>query len=131
MKSLVVDDDELSRVVLKEMLASNYDCDIASDGEEAFKLYLNAMDAMRPYDLILMDIVMPGCDGHTALAKIRAHEKGCGIEASKIAKIIMLTSLDDPKTILECYQNGATSYLVKPVSNTKLIQVLKNFRLIC
>lgn len=130
MKSLVVDDDEFSRELHKEILSSICDCDVASNGEEAVSLFSKALTDRDPYDLILMDVSMPVCNGQDALSKIRTVEKELGIETGKQVKIIMLSASNDPKTVMESYYKGGTSYLVKPVTPTKLIQVLKNFKLV-
>lgn len=130
MKCLVVDDDEFFRVLHKEMLSSICDCDVATDGNEAAQMFLNAMNNVQPYDFICMDVQMPVCDGHEALIKIRTIEKDQCIDTSKQVKIIMLSTSNDPKTVMESYYKGGTSYLVKPITKVKLLQVLKNFKLI-
>lgn len=70
-----------------------------------------------PYDLICMDIMMPAMNGHESLKMIRDLEKEMGIVGSTEARVIMVTALEDPKNVIEAfYREGATSYLVKPVT---------------
>jgi two-component system chemotaxis response regulator CheY len=130
MRSLVVDDDAFSRELHKEILISICDCDVASNGEEAVCLFSKALTDMNPYHLILMDVSMPIYNGHYALSKIRAIEKERGIETCSQVKVIILSASNDPKTVMESYYKGGSSYLVKPVTKSRLLQVLKNFHLV-
>ncbi len=64
----------------------------------------------QPYDLLCMDIMMPVMDGHEALLKIREMEKSLGIFGPEEVKVIMLSALDDAKTVMKAYyKGGATS----------------------
>jgi len=64
-------------------------------------------------------------NGTDALRAIRQMEKELGIPPNLEVKVIMTTALDDPKTVFENYYNvGATSYIVKPVSKSKLMREL-------
>lgn len=126
MKCLIVEDDFISRRVLKELLSSNFDCDIAVDGAEAVASFRLAHEGKRPYDLICMDIMMPGVDGQEALRRIRTLEKEFDVPPNLEVKVIMTTALDDPKTVIQAYyKGGATSYIVKPVSKQKLMRELR------
>ena len=126
MKCLIVEDDFISRRVLKELLSASFDCDIAVNGEEAITSFRLAHEGKRPYDLICMDIMMPGVDGHEALRRIRELEKEMGVPPHLEAKVIMTTALDDPRTVVQAYyKGGATSYIVKPVSKQKLMRELR------
>jgi two-component system chemotaxis response regulator CheY len=116
---------------LKELLSSYYDCDIAVNGEEAVDSFKMAHEVKQPYDLVCMDIMMPGFDGTEALKRIRQLEIDFSIPPEFEAKIIMITALDDPKTVINTlYKGGATSYLVKPISKQKLLRELRTFGVI-
>lgn len=131
MKCLIAEDDFISRRVLSELLSPYFSCDIAVDGDEAVASFKLAHDAKKPYDLICLDIMMPRLDGREALRQIRALEKEMGITGSHEVKIMMTTALDDAKTVFDTYyQGGATSYLVKPISKTKLLAELRSLELI-
>ena len=126
MKCLIVEDDFISRRILKELLASTFDCDIAVNGEEAIVSFRLAQEGKRPYDLICMDIMMPGIDGQEALRRIREMEKELAVPPHLEAKVIMTTALDDPRTVVQAYyKGGATSYIVKPISKQKLMRELR------
>jgi two-component system chemotaxis response regulator CheY len=131
MKCLIVEDDFISRRVMKELLATYFESDIAVNGEEAVTAFRLAHESKKPYDLICMDIMMPVVDGNEALRQIRDLERKIGIPPEIEVKVIMTTALDDPKTVIDSfYKSGATSYLVKPISKHKLMRELRSFRLI-
>lgn len=73
MKILVVDDNEINRKILVNMLSrEGYKCETANDGEEAIAKYMNPSPR---YDLIVMDIEMPKMNGYEVTKKIREYEK--------------------------------------------------------
>lgn len=126
MKCLIVEDDFISRRILKELLSKHFDCDIAINGEEAITSFRLAHEGKHPYDLICMDIMMPGVNGQEALRRIRELERSLHIPPQLEAKVIMTTALDDPKTVMQSfYRCGATSYIVKPVGKQKLMNELR------
>ncbi|QEM67996.1 response regulator [Geobacter sp. FeAm09] len=131
MKCLIVEDDFISRRILKELLSKHFDCDIAINGEEAVTSFQLAHEGKHPYDLICMDIMMPGVNGQEALRRIREVERSLRVPAHLEAKVIMTTALDDPKTVVQAfYQGGATAYLVKPIGKQKLMNELRTLGLL-
>ena len=131
MKTLIVEDDFVSRKLLKDIIQKYSDCDVVIDGKEAIQAFRLAWEDNQPYDLILMDIMMPRMDGKEAVKQIRAFEKEINVTGSKEVKIVMTTALGDPKTVFETYYKcGATSYLVKPLSKEKIFDELKKLQLI-
>lgn len=129
-RSLIVDDDELSRSLCQEILAPIFDCDVAANGEEAVYLFTKALVDMNPYRVIFMDVTMPVCNGQFALSEIRSIEKEQGISSNDQVKIFMLTASDDAQTVMGSYYKGCTSYIVKPIDKNRIIQILKNFKLL-
>lgn len=118
MKALIVEDEFLSRKVLRSFLSSNFEVDIVVNGKEALAAFERAHEAKNPYDLILMDIMMPEIDGMEALERIRDIEREQGYS---MCRIIMTTALDDPKTVIRSFHDGeASAYMVKPVDKNKL-----------
>nr|WP_307726544.1 response regulator [Trichlorobacter sp.] len=123
---MIVEDDFISRRILRELLSMHFDCEIAVDGEEAVTAFRLAHDSKSPYDLICMDIMMPKMDGREALRLIRQLEKELEVPPNLEVKVVMTTALDDPKTVFDSfYQDGATAYLVKPISKQKLLRELR------
>lgn len=131
MRILIVEDDFIARRILKEILSTYGDCDIVVDGEEAIQAFRLAWEDGNPYDLICMDIMMPNINGQEALKEIRDIEKQIGIKSTEEVKVVMITALDDPKSVIHAYyKGGATSYIVKPVERDKLLEELRLLGLI-
>jgi two-component system chemotaxis response regulator CheY len=131
MRILIAEDEFISRRIIKEILSAYGNCDVVIDGEEAVQAFQMAHEDKVPYDLICMDIMMPNLDGHTALQQIRDMEKQMKIKPSQEARIIMVTALDDPKTVIKAYyQGGATDYIIKPIEKTTLIEKMRAMSLL-
>ncbi|KUG28725.1 response regulator [hydrocarbon metagenome] len=121
MHFLIVDDDEASRMVLMAHLKAYGTCDVCGNGALAVEAVAKSLDSGRPYDVIFMDIVMPGPDGHETLEKIHALEKQAGISPENRAKAIMVTSMDDEdNTMTALFEDGVSAYLIKPVAKIEL-----------
>ena len=131
MRILIVEDEFSSRKVLEKFLGTYGRTDSVVDGDEAVESFASAWEEKDPYDVVLMDIMMPKLDGQKALQQIRDFEKSKGIVGFGEVKVIMVTALDDPKNVVEAfYEGGANSYLVKPIEREKLDAELKNLGLI-
>lgn len=131
MKCLIAEDHLLSRRILKELLSSQFDCDIAVNGQEAIDSFVLAHESKRPYDVIFMDIMMPVVDGLEALIAIRTIERKMEIPHGLAVKVIMTTALDDPHTVVKSFNEcEADSYIVKPLSRHKLANELRKLKLI-
>lgn len=101
---LVVDDDAFNRDVLSRRLQRDgHEVDVSVDGT-------GALQAARenPYDLVLLDIMMPGMDGHQTLSAFKADERLGGIP------VMMISALEDTDTVVRCLSAGAEDYLNKP-----------------
>lgn len=122
LKILIVEDDFMVRQILRDILEPYGVVDIAVNGEEAVQAFRVAWRQNSPYDLLCMDIMMPVMDGNAALIKIREIELSLGIIGSEEVKVIMISALDDVKTVVKAYsKGGATSYIVKPIEKDRLI----------
>ena len=130
MKILVVEDDFKNRKLLQSQLSLFGECDTAVDGEEAILAFRMSLDNQQPYDLICMDIRMPNIDGKEALRKIRQIENKLGCQDEDKVKVIMTTALDDAEAVVESYEEGATAYLIKPITKQKLVEELLRLDLI-
>lgn len=130
MRSLVVDDDLIARLLLTELLAEYGPCDAAADGAEAVRACRFAIQRSRPYDLICLDIMMPQMDGHQALKKIRALELEYQIPSDKKSKIIMISALLDKLNKQQAEDADCDDYLTKPVENQLFQNSLRHLGLI-
>lgn len=131
MKILIVDDSKYQRYLIGLTLAKFGQCDQAADGEEGVALFAAALDADAPYDLVLMDILMPRMDGHAALTRITAMQNERGLPKERRCKSIMLSSLDDPDNMMRAqFEAGAQAYLTKPFEESTLVEALASIGLI-
>ncbi len=125
MRSLVVDDDSQVRALYSKALQRLSVCDAVSSGEEACQSVRMALDAEKPYKLILLDIIMPGIDGLETLHKIREIEAEKGVQKEKRAKVIMVTGLPYRDCIASSFKEQCEGYLVKPFPIPRLFEVIK------
>lgn len=131
LKILVVEDDFMVRQVLCDILEPYGAVDLAVNGEEAVQAFRVAWRSDAPYDLICMDVMMPVMDGNEALIKIREFELSLGILGSDEVRVIMVSALDDAKTVVKAYsKGGATSYIVKPIDKEHLINEMHKIGLL-
>jgi len=101
---LVVDDNDVNRDMLSRRLErEGYTVAVASNGREA----LEKLEA-REFDLVLLDIVMPELDGFAVLQRIRANPRW------KEVAVIMISALDEIRSVVRCIEMGAEDYLPKP-----------------
>lgn len=129
MRALIVEDEFLSRKVLRSFLMTLFEVDIVVNGREAVEAFKLAHEEYQPYDLILMDIMMPEVDGIEALHQIRKTEQERSLKPK--AKVIMTTALDDPQTVIKTFYDGeASAYIVKPVAKDKLYKELEKLGLL-
>jgi two-component system, chemotaxis family, chemotaxis protein CheY len=130
LKTLVVEDDFTSRLLLQELLKSYGVSHIAVNGKEAVAAVRAALEAGEPYGLVCLDFMMPEMDGQQALEGIRALEQGRGIVSTRGAKIVMTTALGDMKNVDAAYMSLCDAYLTKPIRKAKQIEALRELGLI-
>ncbi|MCK5703782.1 MAG: response regulator, partial [Cyclobacteriaceae bacterium] len=113
---LVVDDETINQQVLSNHLTmGNYHVDIASNGEEA----LEKIGTEKPYDMILLDIMMPRLSGYEVCQRIR--EKHLSSELP----VIMITAKNQVEDLVQGFNTGANDYIAKPFSKNELLARIK------
>ena len=109
MAILVVDDDAGLRRALRRVLASHgFDVEVAAGGAEALTQLRE-----RPFDLVVLDVMMPGSDGIEVCERLRA-------EGDELP-VLMLTARDAIRDRVAGLEAGADDYLVKPFANEELV----------
>lgn len=130
-RTLIVEDEYISRVLLLEVLAPLGTCDVATTGSEAVDLIGKAFAGGSCYDLICLDILIPEPDGQQVLKTLRDIEAERDIDGKRTTRVIMTTGLDDSRSILEAFTVGkCDAYLTKPVDGEKLRAQLRQMQLI-
>lgn len=129
MRCLIVDDEIICRKAVALILKEVAHCDEAGNGREAVEKFREALQKDEPYDVIFLDIVMPGLDGHETAIEIRKLERE--LPNSPPVKIIMLTVLDSVNDAMRsfCYANSI-AYMVKPPSEERFINTFKEVGLL-
>jgi signal transduction histidine kinase/DNA-binding response OmpR family regulator len=108
---LVVDDIEDNRFALSRRLARHGYLNVttAADGRQALELLKS-----RPFDLVLLDIMMPNVNGYEVLAEMKAND------SLRHIPVIMISAVDEIDSVIRCIELGAEDYLSKPFNPTLL-----------
>lgn len=115
---LVDDEKDFVETLAERLKLRDYNVTTAFSGDEAIKL-VGADD----FDIIVLDVQMPGMDGVEALKEIKKIEQ--------ISQVIMLTGHATVKTAIEGMKNGAYDYLMKPTDTDDLIEMInKAYKLV-
>lgn len=130
MRSLVIEDDQITGQVMKEILLSFGECDHAEDGKSGLDNFLSACEDNNRYDVIFLDIMMPDLTGQQVLEKIREIEEKLGINGLDMTKVVMSTALDDMNNIKLAFRNQAEGYIVKPIHKDTIVKTLLELELI-
>lgn len=131
MKILIVEDDFLTRSLLSTLLSEYGVCHVTADGDQALAAVKKAYAEHSPYDLICLDIVMPGRDGQQTLDDIRTIEEFHGVSGLEACKVIMITALADSENIMRAFHQGkCEAYLTKPLDRDKLFSLLRELGLV-
>ena len=125
MKTLIAEDDASCSILLQKFLSPYGTCKVAVDGLEAVAAFKEAHEEKEPFDLVCLDIMMPGMDGQEVLKEIRKWEELHGILGLDGVKIVMTTALDDNENILTSFREQCEAYVVKPLEKNKLLTEIK------
>lgn len=128
MKILIAEDDKVSKILMTNYLKEFGECVVADNGEKAVNLFKEAYPNNR-FDLVCLDIMMPIMTGHDALKAIREFEAQNGITGLDRTKIIMVTALDQKDEIMQAFNSGCESFLIKPVSKKDIVNAIKDLEL--
>lgn len=113
---LVVDDDESIRTMEERILKrEGYEVVSVPDGYTAMARYKN-----EDFDLVILDVMMPGMDGFKVSQALRQVEK------NKKIPVIFVTAKTDAKSMKEGFQSGGKIYLTKPFTSQQLVQVVRS-----
>ena len=111
---LVVDDDPSVRALLRDVLeCEGHVVEAVPDGFAA----LRAVESSRP-DCVVLDVMMPGLDGHAVLSRLRQREGGTALP------VIMLTAAADDANAWQAWSGGVDYFLAKPFDASELLRYL-------
>lgn len=110
---LYAEDDDASRLIIKEQLETEgYTVDTAVDGDEAIDLLHK-----QTYDLVLLDIKMPGKSGLEVLKHLR--------DAGITSRAVMLTAVNELSIAIQAVKLGANDYVTKPFQLDQLFSCIR------
>src|SRR6478736_6985022 len=98
---LIEDEEKTARFIKMGLEESQYNVELAHDGFNGLQIAL-----LKPFDIIITDIMLPGLDGWAICKKIREHRKE--------TPILMLSALNTTDDVVNGFELGADDYLVKP-----------------
>jgi len=125
LKVLIVEDEQVNREFLLLALKPYAACTAVGTGEAGLKEHQRALATDAPFDLVFLDIMLPGIDGLKALEQLRATEDAFGLVESARAKVIVTTVLNDHQTASRAFIHGhAASFLTKPFRARQLMEEL-------
>jgi len=103
-KILIVEDEKhIAEGLRFNLEAENFEVEIAADGRQALQILV---DENKPFDAIVLDVMLPEVDGFTVAKKLR--------EAENFTPILMLTARSRPEDVLQGFEAGTDDYLPKP-----------------
>lgn len=113
-KILVVDDDRTTRrLVALQLRRAGYEVAEAGDGKKALERV-----GREAFDLVLLDVWMPGMDGLEVLGRLR--------DAKERPRVVMMTADDASDTLLRAIREQAYRYLAKPIEPAQLLEVVRS-----
>ena len=113
-KILVVDDDPSVRALVRDVLeCEGHVVEAVADGFAAMR----SIETSRP-DCVVLDVMMPGLDGHAVLSRIRALDGGPALP------VVMLTAAADDNNAWQAWTGGVDYFLAKPFDPSELLRYL-------
>lgn len=116
-KILIVDDNEMNRAILQQMLKEDYETLLAGDGQQAMEILNVEADAISA---VLLDLMMPVMDGYEVLAAMRSSQRLAQIP------VIVATIADENDAELRALSLGANDFALKPYKKNILLKRLAN-----
>jgi two-component system chemotaxis response regulator CheY len=123
MRCLVVDDEPTARLHLRMLLADLGEVDEVENAAVAIEQVRDAVRANQPYDLVCLDLSMPGPDGLETVAMIREVDQY--MRKGTRTGVVIVTASTDMQDVLTAFREQADAYLTKPVSVPKLEEALR------
>ncbi|MFO8031657.1 MAG: response regulator [Desulfohalobiaceae bacterium] len=124
---LIVEDSTAVQKRFVSILGVFAECHLAANGQEAVDKFKEFQAQGMDFDLVLMDVIMPVMDGLTAVKEIRAFEAALGLEGGQEAKILIVSTVQEPDKILQAqFDCGADGYITKPFARDTVLRTLKD-----
>lgn len=130
MKTLLVDADFVSRMLLQRALEIYGTVDVATNATEGLAAFEFAIKQTRPYQLVCLDIGMSDDNGQVVLKAMRHQEEALTVPEELRARVVMTSGHAVADQVRTAFHNRSDSFLAKPVDVARLKKVLFRFGLI-
>jgi len=116
---LLMDDDEvLRKLTSNKLIRRGFEIETAAEGNEAVKMYQDALAAKRPYDIVILDLVIQeGVDGKETIARL--------LQIDPDVRAIVSSGFVNDPTMSDFWESGFIEILPKPYKTNELVAVLK------
>jgi len=122
MRSLVIDDEPTARMQLRFLLESRGPVDEAPDAIAGLQRIRDAVADNDPYDLVCIDLSMPGPNGIDAIKMVQEVDKK--LRQGKHTNVVVVTASDDQKDIRAALHQHVDGYLLKPVTPGQIVDTI-------
>jgi two-component system chemotaxis response regulator CheY len=128
---LIIEDAPVNREFLRLALRPYGTCEATPTGEQGVERFRAALAEGAPFDIVFLDIMLPGIDGLKTLELLRAAEDSRDVPESSRAKVIVTTAVNDSNTATRAFIHGhAAAYITKPFVASGLIEELRTLGLV-
>jgi two-component system chemotaxis response regulator CheY len=124
MKALIAEDDFINRRVMQLLLAGYGKCDVADNGKSALRMFQEAYEDKKPYNLVCLDNVLPEMNGQELLCAIRNYEASRSIYGRDASRVMFISMDSKKETILDAFRNQCDGFMLKPFKKRDLIRFL-------
>lgn len=127
-KVLIVDDEDTSREIALFDIRNIYNCDTAIDAFDAYEKIMKAIAEGTPYDVMVLDEIMPGMDGIALLKIMKINEKYAESIKDKPIKFIIMSDVTSEKYIKKIYMTVLEErcvFIKKPIEKGQLDEIIK------
>jgi len=122
LRILIVEDEENTSELYKNILAGKGECVVVRKGQEAIDAFNRSIVQNMRFDLILLDVSLPDITGLDVLEIIREKEKRQDIKKDKMIPVLMITGKAEKELILKAISLHCAGYIIKPVDRTMLLE---------
>ena len=122
MRSLVIDDEAVARLHLRMLLETRGPVDEAPDAVAGLARIREAFAARVPYDLVCIDLSMPGTGGIEAIRML--HEVDRTLRDGRHTHVVVVTASDDQKDIRAALHQHVDGYLLKPITPGQVAETI-------
>ena len=130
MKTLIVEEDFVPRMILQRTLEVYGTVDAATNAIEGLAAFKFALQQTQPYQLVCIDIEMPDGSGHETLKEMRLLEESFQVPEELRVRALMTSSTADVDQVRTAFINRSDGFLAKPIDLERLKARLKKFGLI-